>query len=71
MTDYIGKKVKIIGNFGGHFFKNGEIVRIVDKEDYDQDYGQTYKAEHLDGHDYWYIHENEARCEFELVGETK
>lgn len=72
MIGYIGKKVKIIDNFGGHHFKNGEIVRIIEKDDYDKDFGQVYKAEYLDGHDYWYIYEQEGiRSEFDLVGESK
>lgn len=69
MSKYDGVKVEIIGNFGGHYFQKGDIVRIVEKADHEEDYGQGYKAEYLDGHDYWYIYENEHRSEFKVVGE--
>ena len=72
MTDYIGKEVKIISNFGGHFFQKGDVVRILEMDVYDEDYGQGYKAEYLDGHDFWYIYEQEGvRSEFDLIGESK
>lgn len=69
MTDYIGKKVKIIDRFGGHYFKIGSIVRIFEKDDYDEDYGQGYLAQYLDGNDYWYIYEDDDRTEFAVIGE--
>ena len=55
-----GDIVRIISNQHGHQFNIGEKVRIKKVCDID------YKAECLDGHDYWYVQENEI----ELVKEA-
>lgn len=72
MTDYIGKTVFIIDNFGGHFFEIGDQVRITHVADFDHEYGQGYRAEYIDGSDYWYIYEEKGvRTEFSIVGDVQ
>lgn len=44
----------------GHYFDEGEIVRIVEDELDDDGH---LRAEYMDGHDYWYV----FPCEIELV----
>ena len=48
-----GDKVKIIASKHGHEFDIGEIVRIAEV------YSDNYKADYLDGHDFWWVEDDE------------
>lgn len=50
-----GDIVKIIACRNGHQFELGEEVRITKVRDVD------YKAEYLDGHDYWFVEDEEIK----------
>jgi hypothetical protein len=67
----VGQIVKIIDSFNGHRFEDGELVRITEIHygNYEDEDGvfDEYRAEKLDGSDYWYIYENEDKSEFEAV----
>lgn len=63
----IGTKCKIITNpynnngtvlgHSGHYFPIGTIVYIINHDGFDAD--ARMAAEYADGHDYWYINEND------------
>lgn len=57
----IGDICEVVKDVNGHEFEIGEHVRIVevrpDDEDYPED--EDYKAEKLDGSDYWYVIDEE------------
>ena len=55
MKAKVGDKVRIIGNASGYGFDIGEVVRIIDCRDNASD----YRAEFLDGSDWWYIRDDE------------
>lgn len=58
----VGDILKITKNVNGHEFPIGIKVRLINAQfGYD-----SYVAEYLDGHDYWYLTTNE----FTKVGEA-
>lgn len=61
----VGDKVRILREIHGHSFPVGEIVKIVDIDEDDDP--SPYKATYLDGHDYWYLGDDEIEPEDEVV----
>ena len=49
----VNDKVKIVACNHGHGFEIGEFVRITEVTEI------NYRAEYLDGHDYWYVEDDE------------
>lgn len=57
----VGDYAKIVGVHAGHRFPIGEIVKISKVNPSD------YKAEYLDGSDYWYVRDEEVESHSEKV----
>lgn len=56
MNYKVGDLVKITGNCNRHRFKIGETVRL---KEYCGGMNHAWKAEYLDGRDWWYVHESD------------
>lgn len=55
MTVRVGDKVRIVAEHGGHGFEVGEVVMLTETHEGSFD----FRADDLDGSDYWYVYKDE------------
>lgn len=60
---FVGDIVEVVDNTSDHMFLIGEKVRITyvyGEGELSKSGGCAYKAEHLDGSDFWWMHEDDV-----------